>query len=222
MQPIDPTLSRRERERLQRRDMILRASCALFAEKGFAGTSLDEIATRAEFGKGTLYNYFPGGKEEILLAIFQELFDNLVELIESTLAVRTENSFRDRMHIFLERCFGFYNERANLFLILIREAHRVGLHDVESTRTFFMNQRKRVLEAMARPIGQAVDAGELRDVEPAFLAHLILNNIQGCQTRFCFRSDDSDACQTDSSTSMADFLSEMLFDGIASPVPSNA
>ncbi|MEL6613746.1 MAG: helix-turn-helix domain-containing protein, partial [Bacteroidota bacterium] len=65
MTPVSPTaparpdqgLSRRERERLARRAAMLDAATALFAEKGYASATLDEVAERAEFGKGTLYNY---------------------------------------------------------------------------------------------------------------------------------------------------------------------
>ncbi|NNE70602.1 MAG: helix-turn-helix transcriptional regulator, partial [Rhodothermales bacterium] len=48
--------SRRERERLARRREILDAARTVFAERGFVGATLEEIASRAEFGKGTLYN----------------------------------------------------------------------------------------------------------------------------------------------------------------------
>ena len=71
MQASDQHLSRRDREKLFKRSEILLSAQEVFAEKGFAQATLEEIATRAEFGKGTLYNYFPGGKQEILLAIFE-------------------------------------------------------------------------------------------------------------------------------------------------------
>ncbi|MDX1439230.1 MAG: helix-turn-helix domain-containing protein, partial [Rubricoccaceae bacterium] len=48
------TPTRRDREREARRQAILDAALATFAEKGFEGSTLDEVAERAEFGKGTL------------------------------------------------------------------------------------------------------------------------------------------------------------------------
>ena len=53
---------------------VLDAARTVFAEKGYADATLEEIAQRAEFGKGTLYNYFEGGKEEILFAVFDDLY----------------------------------------------------------------------------------------------------------------------------------------------------
>ena len=51
-------LSRKERERLIRRQEILDAGLALFSEKGFHNVSMNEIAQKAEFAIGTLYKFF--------------------------------------------------------------------------------------------------------------------------------------------------------------------
>ena len=50
--------SRKERERAMRRNEIVIAACDVFASRGFNDATLEEIAEKAEFGKGTLYNYF--------------------------------------------------------------------------------------------------------------------------------------------------------------------
>ncbi|PSQ74919.1 MAG: hypothetical protein BRD36_01045 [Bacteroidetes bacterium QH_7_64_110] len=50
----DTTLSRREREQRRRRRIMLQAAQSVFAEKGYEQATLEEIAKRAEFGKGTL------------------------------------------------------------------------------------------------------------------------------------------------------------------------
>ncbi|HKD68492.1 MAG TPA: TetR/AcrR family transcriptional regulator [Candidatus Binataceae bacterium] len=67
-----------------RRDQILEAALHLFSRKGFAESSVDEIAAEAGLGKATLYLYFPS--KEILL---QKLVDryrlapDLGELVDS-------------------------------------------------------------------------------------------------------------------------------------------
>ncbi|HYE59160.1 MAG TPA: helix-turn-helix domain-containing protein, partial [Rhodothermales bacterium] len=80
------TLGRRERERLVRREAMLSAARSLFAEKGYEQARLEEIAERAEFGKGTLYNYFEGGKQELLFAIFEDAFEGVRRLVETCMA----------------------------------------------------------------------------------------------------------------------------------------
>lgn len=51
--------ARREREREARVESICAAACRLFAARGVAATSMEEVADEAALGKATLYHYFP-------------------------------------------------------------------------------------------------------------------------------------------------------------------
>jgi AcrR family transcriptional regulator len=62
---VDQTLSRRERRKLETRRGLLEAALALFREKGYNETTVEEITERADVAKGTFFNYFPS-KEELL------------------------------------------------------------------------------------------------------------------------------------------------------------
>ena len=62
------TLSRRERERQQRRNDIVEAAEVLFSEKGFKATTMQEVSERVELSKGTIYLYFKS-KEELYLSV---------------------------------------------------------------------------------------------------------------------------------------------------------
>ncbi|MDX6750470.1 TetR/AcrR family transcriptional regulator [Geminicoccaceae bacterium 1502E] len=65
--------ARRRRRKEARPQEILEAALALFTERGFSATRLDDIAARAGVSKGTLYLYF-ASKE----AIFSELVRHAV------------------------------------------------------------------------------------------------------------------------------------------------
>ena len=45
----------------------------LFREKGFEGASLSDIGERTGLGKGSLYHFFPGGKEEMAAGVLDEI-----------------------------------------------------------------------------------------------------------------------------------------------------
>lgn len=47
------------------RDQILEATCILLEKQGFHGTGLNEIVKESGAPKGSLYHYFPAGKEQI-------------------------------------------------------------------------------------------------------------------------------------------------------------
>ena len=79
------TASRRERERAQRRDDILRAAREVFFQRGFHTVTVDDIAAAAEVGKGTVYLYFDT-KETILAHLLLEGLDRLVADLETAYA----------------------------------------------------------------------------------------------------------------------------------------
>lgn len=77
IEPNPAAPRRRTRRKDARPGEILDAALALFVERGFAATRLDEVATAAGIGKGTIYLYFPT-KEELFRAVVRErLLPNL-------------------------------------------------------------------------------------------------------------------------------------------------
>jgi AcrR family transcriptional regulator len=61
-------VSRREKKRERTKTEILDAAVKLFTEKGYDGTSVDDVAELADLAKGTIYYHFEG-KEELLLGL---------------------------------------------------------------------------------------------------------------------------------------------------------
>jgi AcrR family transcriptional regulator len=72
---------RRSRRSAELRDRIFRAALDLFARKGFASTTVEDITNAADVGKGTFFNYFPS-KDHILLAFAEMQLGRLREAVE--------------------------------------------------------------------------------------------------------------------------------------------
>ena len=68
MDRITRTEPRWERRKEARPQELMDAALALFAEKGFAATRLDDVAHKAGVSKGTLYLYFDS-KDELFKAV---------------------------------------------------------------------------------------------------------------------------------------------------------
>src|SRR5690625_3948547 len=68
----------------QRREQLLTIGRALFAEKGFDGTSVEEIAARAEVSKPVVYEHF-GGKEGLYAVIVDREVDTLLTALTTAL-----------------------------------------------------------------------------------------------------------------------------------------
>jgi AcrR family transcriptional regulator len=63
--------TRRERQRAERRQRLVQAALASFAQLGYAQTSVRDIAERADLGHGTFYLYFKS-KDDLLLWLIGE------------------------------------------------------------------------------------------------------------------------------------------------------
>lgn len=69
-----PSTSRREANRLSRREAIIDVAARSFLDKGYAGTSMSAIAANLGGSKGTLWSYFPG-KAELFAAVLDRAMD---------------------------------------------------------------------------------------------------------------------------------------------------
>ena len=69
----------------ERREQLVAVSRGLFAEKGFDGTSVEEIAARAEVSKPVVYEHF-GGKEGIYAVVVDREVQALTGALKGSLA----------------------------------------------------------------------------------------------------------------------------------------
>ena len=80
----------------EKKNRIIAAAIATFAQKGYAGTRIVDVAHAAGIGKGTIYEYFRSKEElffetlEFLLSEAGEQTAALAETLEGPMAIRLE------------------------------------------------------------------------------------------------------------------------------------
>ena len=79
--------ARKEREKEQHKEEILNAAEQVFFEKGLAQATMEEIALRAEFSKGTLYLYYKS-KEDLCMAVICRGHQILFTMFQEAAATR--------------------------------------------------------------------------------------------------------------------------------------
>jgi AcrR family transcriptional regulator len=67
-----------------RREQLIEVACGLFAERGFEGASVEEIASRAGVSKPIVYGHF-GGKEGIYAVVVDREVTELLTMMRSAL-----------------------------------------------------------------------------------------------------------------------------------------
>jgi AcrR family transcriptional regulator len=91
----------RQKRSLEKRARLKAAGLALFGERGYESTSLEEIARRGKLAVGTFYQHFRS-KRQLLLALMDELLEKLSQL---DFRPRTVGDVRAVIHDLLSRAF---------------------------------------------------------------------------------------------------------------------
>ncbi|WP_181019696.1 TetR/AcrR family transcriptional regulator [Nonomuraea typhae] len=103
----------------ERREQLIRISRTLFAEKGFDGTSIEEIAATAQVSKPVVYEHF-GGKEGVYAVVVDREMQKLLSLITSALSASHSLIKLERAALALLQ---YIEESSEGFRILVRDSH---------------------------------------------------------------------------------------------------
>src|ERR1700730_13957402 len=101
----------------QTRRAIFEAALALFREKGFDATTMQDVATRAGVAKGAAYYYFPG-KEAIVQAYYEAVQGAQERICSEVFA--NEKSLKRRLKTVLESKFDLVREDRRLLGVVFR------------------------------------------------------------------------------------------------------
>ena len=174
MSTISPTAApnRRERQSLERRERLFRAALDLFARKGFAETTVEDITNAADLGKGTFFNYFPS-KEHILLA-FAEM--QLGKLRAAADEARSKN---EPTRVFLRSLGARLTQEPIRNPAIIRILLQAFL-STTPVRESVLDLQARVIAIHTEMIRLGQERGEIRDDLPAeVLAHVFRQTVFG-------------------------------------------
>ncbi len=173
-------MSRKELERSFRKDFVGDVALELFSSKPFERVSMDEIAQKAELGKGTLYKLF-SGKEEIMVHVICRGIENLCrDLEEQCLGTSDVPQALKRL---LELEYDFYTKYSNLVLKLV-------FHQSDNSESAFLDrvrvQHQQHIDLLERIFEQArtegmqfrLDNQELIQALNAAIKGLMINRME--------------------------------------------
>lgn len=137
---------------------ILRAAASLFRQKGYAGTSIQDIADEVGILKGSLYHHIDS-KEDLLVEI---LDDSITALLASVESIRDQPlQPREKLRALVESQLRAISERQDQVIVFIIERERLPqvLADIEA-KTRKYNELFRAI------IQEGIDAGVWSPSDP--------------------------------------------------------
>jgi AcrR family transcriptional regulator len=168
--PIDP----------HRRGDLLRAARTTFAERGFAGARVADIAAGAGVATGTVYRYFDS-KEALAAALVDDLFTRLTAELRPILARPADTA---PIAAPVRAALAFLAQERDLLRLLRPE---LGLNAL----ALYPPARgpRQFREELAAQLAAMMERGQLRHYDPAVLAALLIGLIEWVAEACLIRGD---------------------------------
>ncbi|KUO75083.1 MAG: hypothetical protein APF77_10370 [Clostridia bacterium BRH_c25] len=115
----------KKRDSAETREKILRTAELVFAERGFDGARVDDIAKRAGVNKALIYYYFES-KDEILNELFETLMEDGGQVQSESLTSIPDLSQKDMYRQFFEKSLEFALKHRSLIKIALIESMKAN------------------------------------------------------------------------------------------------
>lgn len=167
---------RRDEARALFRNAILDAAEVVFAERGFHGARIQDIAARARIAVGTVYNHFEQ-KEEVLSALLEERMEELLAQLQ---AQRDDPAgFRERLEMRIARMLD-YVERHRPFFAIANDHGLFAGNAAPGARASArpLRQMASFRSVFRALVDEGIASGDLETFEPDALAKFLAGTMR--------------------------------------------
>ena len=182
-------ISKKQTDKQQK---IVETAIKMFAEKGYANTSTNEIAKAAGVAEGTIFRHY-GTKDNLLLSVILPfLKDSIPDLAEDVFnEVMQDNvdSFEDFLRALLKNRIRFMMENKEIFQIVVKEL----IYNEELRNELFPYFSKNIGLRLINVIDLFKEREELVDLQSSTIQRLLFNFTGGYfVSRFVLFPDSND------------------------------
>lgn len=155
---------------------ILDAATEVFAEVGFAGARVDEIAKRAAVNKAALY-YHIGGKEELYAEVLRDLLGNPAE--QSIQEIKATASPEEKLKVYIRHIGRAVKHSPAIPPIMLREVASGGEHISE----YVIQRLTGLVGTLAEILEEGRQQGFFIDAAPVAVHFMIVGAIMFLQAK---------------------------------------
>jgi AcrR family transcriptional regulator len=168
----------RDEARALFRNAILDAAEAVFAERGFHGARIQDIAARARIAVGTVYNHF-AQKDDVLSALLEERTEELLEQLRAR--GDDPKDFRGQLEARVARLLAYVDQHRAFFAIANEHGLFAGTAApgarVGTRRLRHVEKFRGVFRALAQ---EGIASGDLEALDADALARFLGGTMRAC------------------------------------------
>jgi AcrR family transcriptional regulator len=180
-------------------ESILRTAVKLFNERGYDGTSMEDLSRALGITKSAIYHHVPS-KEELLRLATGRALDGLSEVARR--AEASPGPAIDRLEQLVHDAIGVLAERLPFVTLLLR------VHGNTKAERDALARRREFDRFTAELVKQAAADGDLRsDIDPAIIARLLFGLVNSVSEWYRPRRGTDPGA-------IADAVCKLAFDGL--------
>jgi AcrR family transcriptional regulator len=168
--------ARREKERHQRREILLEAAGRVFGRKPFDEATMQEVATEAQIGMQGLYEHF-SSKQDLYEQVVQARGEAFHRKADEILGARGGSAL-DRIAALAEVYAATFQDRPFSLPSFVRDRVQFDWDFDSRFRTRLSEIYEAERSRLKVMIQEALDAGLLRPMDPEFLTQLAMEVLQ--------------------------------------------
>ena len=159
-----------DQARQDKKNRIIEAGARVFAQKGYTGASVADIAVNAAIGKGTVYEYFDS-KEDLFFAVFEWYILSTGRQASVSISA-LGGSASERLMALSDSIMGMWDEIKDVFALTMEFwAASASSHMRDRFKAAFRQVYEEFRGIVTSLIREGIERGEFRpDVKPASIA----------------------------------------------------
>lgn len=203
-------IERKQREKEDRLKHIQNSAAAVFYKKGYADTTMEEIAQLAELSKATLYLYYKS-KDDLFYSIIEPALSKLGERLVKIAANRDEPA-DVTINKIIDATYHLYEKDPDAFHVLSRYNAAEFRKILPQSRLDHLKKIMRSnLRQMEEAVGKGIEQGVFHNVDRKLVAIILWNCYMGVVQ---YQENRMEPGKHDYSKSTLDATIELILKGL--------
>jgi AcrR family transcriptional regulator len=202
--------TRKERERQRQRQEIMEAALYLFSTKGYHNVSMQEVAQKAEFSVGTIYNFFES-KYDLYREILRDYAYKFHDVISDALEKAQDEI--GALKSYLRAKLKLFKDNVSLIRLYVRETQGVRLNPKAGMEEDIRMLYSSFIQRLASIFEMGIKKGIFRSILTPKQLAIVLEAVSNALLFEWFENPDSNSYPEDENEILRLLFEPLLTNG---------